>query len=375
MRKSITLPLSLLIAVFVAIGCFSGGLLPAGHARQLPANGAVQVQRATPTRVALTPTATTTRVWIPGIRKFGHFMPRHRMRGALRAHKPLRAGTIWPQPASLPNGYTAVVNSQVPIDGNDTLGDCGEAMVCHFDTVLQVQATGIPSTFDVAALETQYEQVSGGDNGLDEDEVTSQIWAAPTGIAGATPSGAVIYDHLDITTDPATVTGAIASQGGVCMAFSVPDKWINSFDPSNPNVVWDAPAIPNPMNGHFVPLVGTLANGNYVLLTWGGSVQITPAALQICQADLFTVFSPRAYNPRTGLDFAGRTYEANAIFWASMGGSASLPPSPFGPTPPAPPVPPVPPPSPTPAPLAAGTYTVSGTLTLTPATPTTAGGK
>ncbi len=300
-------------------------------------------------------TATTRRVWLPQARHFAHFVHRDKLR-----RKNLRAAAgAWPVP-TLPCGYTTVNNAIVPIDGNDKLGDCGEAMACHVDNVLTLRATGSASTFSQSAIEAQYMKVSGGDNGLDEQQVTEQIWAPPSGIAGASPPGAVLYDHLDLVTlDAPTVQGAIGSQGFVCMAFSVPDAWINSFDPDG-GAIWDAPAVPDPNNGHFVALVGVLANGNYILLTWGSWVELTPAGLQVCDAELFTGFSPRAFNPSTGIDFNGDTYASKAALWVSMGGN-TLPPSPF-PTP-------TPTPTPTPSPTPTPPPTPAPTPTPTPVPP------
>ena len=283
---------------------------------------------------------------------------RFRHRDDLRSKHPRRKAstTGWPA-ATLPVGWTTPGDGIIPIDGNDSLGDCGPCMAAHGDNVMTWRATGTASVMaDLNAFENQYESVSGGDNGTDEDEMTGQIWAPPTGIAGITPTTPVppvIYDHLDIPNDPAIIQSAIDNFGVVCMAFSVPDKWINEFD-DNDSTIWDAPATPNPMNGHFVPLLGTLANLSDLLATWGSTVEITEAGMQVCEASLFTVFSPRLFNPATGLAPNGMTYDQLAALWQSLGG-ATLPPSPFAvnPTPGPTPTPPTPtpaPPAPTPSP-------------------------
>lgn len=306
-------------------------------------------------------TATTNRVWLPKANRFAHFTPRHHMRR--RAMKSAKPEATWPT-TTLPVGYTSFDNSLVPIDDNDIYGICGPDMGVHADSILMLRARGAASTCNVSALLAQYLKVSGGDNGTDEQDMVGSIWGPPNGIAGVSPPGAVLLDHLDIPLDARTVQGAIANLGFVCMAFSCPDDWYQDFDPTKV-VVWDK-STPDPNQGHFVPLLGVLANGNYALSTWGGWVELTQAGLESCDAELFTGFTQRAFNPATWLDFAGRTYANRSAFWISMGGATPPPmpvPSPGPtPTPPAPtPTPPAPVPTPVPVPPVPVPSTTIGT--------------
>lgn len=293
-------------------------------------------------------TTTSHPVWIPGAGHHAYFTPRHTLR---RAGPYRMMSGEWPTP-TLPVGYTNVDNSIIPIDGNDRLGDCGPCMGAHIDNVLTFRAGGVASVMsDLNAFEWQYETISGGDNGTNEDQMVGPIWGAPNGIAGITPSGAVLEDHLNITTDPTTVQGAIAAMGFVCLAFSVPDRWINTFNSAGGSV-WDAPAIPDPMHGHYVALVGVDANGNYILLTWGSYALLTPAGMQVCQPELFTGWTNRMFNPQTGLAFDGQTFDQKAAVYKAAGGSPPANPFPQpapGPSPgPVPTPAPVPQPAPTP---------------------------
>lgn len=288
---------------------------------------------------------TTHPVWLPGAGHHAHFTPRHVLR-KMAPYK-MQSGQ-WPA-FNLPIGYTNVDNSIIPIDGNDRLGDCGPCMAAHIDNVLTFRAGGAASVMsDLNAFERQYEQVSGGDRGTNEDEMVGPIWGPPNGIAGITPTGAVLQDHLDISLDAASVQGAIAHMGFACLAFSVPDRWINNFEPSG-NTIWDAPAVPNPMHGHYVALVGVDEQGRYVLLTWGGSVRLTQAGMQCVQPELFTGWTNRMFNPQTGLSFDGMTAAQKAQVYMLAGGTPPVKPDPTpGPSPgPAPtPVPTPPPPTP-----------------------------
>jgi hypothetical protein len=289
-------------------------------------------------------TATTTRVWVPKAGHCAHFTPRpHMRRRTMRA-----ARAAWPAVA-LPAGYTDLNNAIIPIDGNDTLGICGPAMATHIDNTLTFRATGKASAVSsLTAFENQYLQVSGGDNGTDESMMTSEIWGGPNGLAGVTPPGAVLADHVDLPFSMPTIYSAIANMGFVCMSFNVPNAWINSFDPST-RVVWDKGVRGNPMNGHFVALVGVTASGNVIADTWGGSVEITPAGLAAAgvNPDFWTGWTNRMFSG-AGIAFDGQTFESKAAFYRSVGGNP--PPNPFGPSPAPSPTPTPTPPAPTPTP-------------------------
>jgi hypothetical protein len=336
--------------------------LAAGVLAQAPAARPAEVPNAVPTDIngglGRFPghrnfTATTNRVWLPKAGHFAHLIPRNQMKRCAAPHL-VRQGAAWPQPV-LPVGYTTVNDAIIPIDDNSSYGDCGWAMIAHADNVLTFRATGTASSItNMSAFINQYLTASGGDNGSDEPMVLS-AWAPPNGIAGIpgwqppagsniAPVNATAFDHLDIGNTVAELQGAIAAQGVVLMAFNVPNAWINSFD-QNGGAVWDGGVVGNPANGHFVPLVGVDAQGRYILLTWGSYVYVTQAGLEANGVDpeCFTVATARAYNPATGLDFAGRTWAANSTFWTGMGGQP-FPAWPYGMVNPVPPVnPPVPP--------------------------------
>jgi len=185
--------------------------------------------------------------------------------------------------------------------------------------------------------------VSGGDNGLDEGTLVP-AWEAP-GIQGVTTGGvASILDALDIDpTNAALVQSAMFLFGPTFFMLDVPLRWINNFDPAG-GAVWDAPANPDPMNGHGVCWTGTDLQGRYRLQTWGSYVWITPAGVARCDPSGFTVFSLRWFNA-AGYAPNGYHYTQLAAFWVAAGGKA-LPPSPFPQ-----PAPPTPTPTPTPTPI------------------------
>jgi hypothetical protein len=334
----------------------------------------------------MTVASSSHRVWLPKRGHFVHFHHRRTMRRRApqhlrRFHFPLRYYEHVPfgVPATtLPVDSTGNATVSCPMDGNDTYGDCGEAMAAHGDNIWtygQGQPGFTESSFTTAALVAQYEKVSGGDNGLDESEVVNDIWSV--GIAG-NPQ-AVIVDSLDIDiTNVPLVQFAIDQFYLACMGWDVPDAFIQEF---NTGTVWPDAMTPDPANGHYVPLAdiagpatvqsgysGSLS-GFYRLWTWGTWCWVSPAFVASVEpGQCFIAFSPRQFNPATGYDSKGRHITAQAALWQSCGGNPipaavinAFPP-PTGPTPTPTPVPtPTPTPIPTPTPVPVPTPTPTPT--------------
>ena len=267
---------------------------------------------------------------------------------------------------TLPVDGTNHMGVLVPMDGNDTLGDCGEAMSCHGDNILtygQGKPGWTESTFNLNALEQQYLKVSGGDNGLTESDVVHSIWGV--GIAGV--AAAKIVDAVDFDVTNVALTQFILDNFYLaCMAWSVPDDFLNGFDTGT---VWQSADTPDPANGHFTPITDVMGphdvvgqtnlNGFYRIITWGTWCYASPAFIASVQPECFTVLSPRQFNAQ-GFDSKGRHVSAQAALWVSvLGGNptiaaklvAMFPAAPPAPTPTPTPMPtPTPTPTPTPAP-------------------------
>jgi hypothetical protein len=305
-------------------------------------------------------------VALPKVGHNAHFVHRDMMRprhALKRFYAPYKQ--FAPPPTLLPVDSTGNATVSCPMDGNDTYGDCGEAMAAHGDNIFTFrQGQGTESTFTDAALVAQYEKVSGGDNGLDEEEVVNSIWKV--GIAGN--AAAVITDALDIdVTNVPLAQFAIDQFYLICMAWSVPDAFIQGFATGT---VWPNAGKPDPNNGHFVPLAdiggplavapggvgfgGTL-NGFYRLWTWGTWCWVSPAFVASVDPACFIVFSPRQFDPKTGLDSKGRHITTQAALWVECGG-APIPQAVIEAFPPI--SGPGPAPSPTPAPAPAAVFTI-----------------
>ncbi len=324
------------------------------------------------------PTSSTKAVWVnlkghPQKGFFARFTDRDTMKKracvkSARLPKDVPATTL---PVDCTNNNSVVC----PMDGNDQYGDCGFAMIAHSHGIY-TYAQG-KRTEDVIAespLVAQYLQMSGGDNGSDEQMLVGPGGAWIVGVAG--DKSAIVVDSLDIdVANTSLAQYAIDQFYTIQLAWSVPDAFLDSF---TPGATYDVPALPEPANGHYTPLTNIAANGNYTLYTWGAYCFVTPAFVAAVQPQCFIVFSPAQFDPKTGYDSHGRHITTQATVWQSIGGNPipasvinTFPP-PNGPSP----APPTPTPGPTPDGSATITLTAdqvqsiidqAGALTLTPA--------
>jgi hypothetical protein len=317
-----------------------------------------------PTTRPTPPAKTTKTVALPKAGFSAHFIHRDKMR---RTDK--EPGRVFKMPkvpdTPLPCDCTGNASVSCPMDGNDQFGDCGMAMAAHVDNILTfAQGTRTESTFAEADLVKQYLAISGGDNGMDETMVVGPGGVWLTGIAYN--AEAVVVDSLDVPGDAATIKYCIDQFYGVEMAWSVPDLFIQNWQPESSFL---SAMTPDASNGHYTPLSDIDADGNYRLWTWGSWSWVSDSFVQSVQPVFFVVFSARQFDPATGLDSKGRHITAQAALWQAAGGNAipdsvlsSFPPA-NGPTPvPVPGPGPAPVPVPVPVPTPAATITVGQDL-------------
>lgn len=264
-------------------------------------------------------------------------------RDAIRRGHPMRSiAPKGPLPtATLPiNWYQSF---DFPMLGNDQYGDCMYAAACHGDQTFTGN-NGKESAFDEATVISYYKKLSGGDNGLDEGQLVGE-WEK--GLCGE-PT-AKILDALDFDPTNDDLLNLIVQMfGGFIFMLDVPNKWISEFDGSG-DTIWDAPASPNPLNGHGVWINGVDTNGNKKIQTWGSSVWMTPEGLKSCDPSAFVVWSNNWFNAE-GKAPNGHTHDDLAALWVQLGGKQIPPFVPPGPDPNPNPIPPTPPPGPPPTP-------------------------
>jgi hypothetical protein len=278
-----------------------------------------------------TKTVATRKVWLP---KHGRWIHLHH-RDVLRRKKPMaKAALVAPAATTLPVDCTGNATVSCPMLGNDQYGDCGPVMCAHVDQI-RTYGRGQPGftemTVNQAALIAQYEQVSGGDNGTNEDILVgpSGIWT-PAGGGIANDPTAVVADHLDVdVTNVALAQYCIDQFYAVNMAWSVPDAFLQGFAQGT---VWAAAGIPDDNNGHYTPLAdiggpsdtadGVSLNGFYRIWTWGAWAWVSPAFVASVEPQSFVTFSALQFNKADGFDSHGRHVSDQADKWVALGGNA-----------------------------------------------------
>ena len=278
-------------------------------------------------------TASTHKKWLPKHGQWVHFTHRDTM----RRKKPMAKASLPKDqaavpPTTLPVDCTGNATVSCAMDGNDTLGICGLAMCDHIDNIRsfgQGKAGFSQVTANLAALEAQYEQVSGGDNGTDEDMLVgaSGVWTCASGGLAGDPK-AVVVDHLDVDVTDAALTQYCHDQFyGICMAWSVPDDFIQNFQQG---AVFADAGTPDPNNGHFTPLADVAGqstvdaidvNGFYRMWTWGAWCWVSPKFVASVDPQSFVTFSALQFNAQ-GFDSHGRHVSDQAAAWVAIGGNA-----------------------------------------------------
>lgn len=290
-------------------------------------------------------TASSHKKWLEKHGHWVHFTHRDRMRRkAEMAKAVLPAHLRAVPPTTLPVDCTGNATVSCPMDANDTLGICGPAMCDHVDGIRsygQGKAGFSEVHANLSALESQYEQVSGGDNGTDEDMLVGPngIWLS--GIAG--DASCVVVDHLDVDmTDAPLVQYCHDQFYSTCMAWSVPDRFLQEFQTG---ASFLSPMTPDPQNGHYTPLSDVDKDGNYRLWSWGTWCWVSPSFVGSVDPQSFVTFSPLQFQKASGYDSHGRHVSDQADKWVALGGNAAkvaavvamFPPKPApAPTPPGP---------------------------------------
>lgn len=280
--------------------------------------------------------------------RVGH--PTHRYRDYDGYHK-----VALPSPPPLPYDWTKGNSLAFPMDDNggpQGVGDCFVAAAEHQDNAWTGNI-GTQSVFQDAATLAWYTKLSGGDNGLNEQQIVSGWKAGLPGIAAAT-----ILDVLDIDpTNASLLQSGMWYWEGVQFQLAMPEAWANNFQTgyictSGHGIAADQ------ANGHAVYMSGILANGNVEFETWDTYGYFTAAGIALCDPSAFVCFSTRQFNSQ-GYDAKNRHISVMAPLWVQCGGNnvvlkaVSLYPPPVGPTP-----------VPTPAPVPVGGVLTPGNYSL-----------
>lgn len=172
--------------------------------------------------------------------------------------------------------------------GNDEWGDCADAGPCHQTMVVTAEGLGTPAPFSTASALENYTQTSGfdpnagpsGDNPTDQGTDIAKM-AAYWANTGFVDDKGVRHKVVAVTNlhpgDLREIAAATYLFQTVGLGFALPDSAQEQTQKGEPwSVVPDA----NIEGGHYVPLVGRRANGNFVGVTWGQLQEITPGFIR-----------------------------------------------------------------------------------------------
>lgn len=279
---------------------------------------------------------------IPAIKQNVVLVPREQLRRRPGARKMKSLAELLSDKAALPTppatfDWGQAGKTTFPILGNDRYGDCYYVAVAHaVQTWTAIK--GVEWQPDLQALINRYLKISGGDNGLSDQDIMPE-WIG--GIIG--PNGPhKILDEMTVSTrDDAAIGIAMWAFGGLVYTCALLNTWLRNPQPGQ---TWTNDGRPDQGAGHAMFLSGINAQGNYDCQTWGFAppIRLTPAGMRASDPELIVAFSIEHFDAQGVCKFTGLSYDAKAALWQQLGGDV-LPPSPFGPTPPAPPIPPAPP--------------------------------
>jgi hypothetical protein len=253
-----------------------------------------------------------------------------------------------PLKSVLKAGYTGVVPDVVayvpdatnlPMDGNDQLGDCTAAGAAHVETALSQFGQGtpvVPSLDDVIKFYSGSTGYVPGRPNTDQggDMQTVLKYWNQTGIAGHKIAAYFAVDPKDFD----EMRAALYLFGNLYIGFTCTQGFETAFDNGT---VFDVVRRDRALGGHCVAIHQITKNGNIKGSTWGGFFEMTPTAWSAWVDEPYAVASQewvKNNTTPTGLDYNA----ANAAFQQVAGK-----PGPFistGPVTPPPVDPPVDPP-------------------------------
>ena len=175
-------------------------------------------------------------------------------------------------------GHQGLIGSSWKMLGNDKYGDCVWAGAAH-ETMLWNKEANRTVSFSNPRVLKDYSAVTGfdpddpsTDNGTDMQVAAS--YRRKTGVADANGKRHKVIAYLALKPgDIDQLAIAMYLFGAVGIGIKFPDTAMDQFNAGKP---WDVVRGPPPKDGHYIPGVGRLANGNIVVVTWGKTQQMTP---------------------------------------------------------------------------------------------------
>lgn len=248
-------------------------------------------------------------------------------------------------------GHTELV-SDYGMLGNDQYGDCVWAGAAH-ETMLWTAEAGSFTAFSDKGVLSDYSAVTGftptdpnSDQGTDMEEAAK--YRRKTGVIDGKSKRHLVDAYLELpgvsargANSPALISSIAWSSyvfGALGIGIEFPNSAMDQFNAGEPwSVVKGSPI----EGGHYIPLVGRRANGNFVVVTWGALQEVTPEFLLAYVDEAVAYVSIESL--KSGKTLEGFDIAALEASLSALGGSTPFPSPTPQPTP-------VPTPTPTPAP-------------------------
>lgn len=193
-----------------------------------------------------------------------------------------------PRPPASGFGHYGLVR-QYPMYGNDQYGCCVESGAGHEHQSWVATGRGTVSFTDTNILEGMYGPVTGwtpddpdSDQGTDMELAAK--WRRKVGLPDSAGSRHKIAAYADLEVnkdgvlDRVAVSAYVFGAAGVGIEF--PAFAMDQFNRNGQHTVWDVARTNTKIEGgHYIPILGRDANGNFVLVTWGTVIRATPKFL------------------------------------------------------------------------------------------------
>jgi hypothetical protein len=166
--------------------------------------------------------------------------------------------------------------------GNDHYGDCVLAGAAH-ETMIWTSEVGDTSPFNDSCVLSDYAAITGfnqddpnSDQGTDMQAAAS--YRRKTGIIDATSKRHMVDAYVAPQVgDLNEILTAAYLFGAVGFGFQFPRSATAQFDAGKP---WSVVSGDPIEGGHYVPIVGRVANGNFLVVTWGRLQEMEPSFAQ-----------------------------------------------------------------------------------------------
>lgn len=210
-------------------------------------------------------------------------------------------------------GHQTEVPSGWGMLGNDTAGDCVWAGACH-EHMLWTAEAGCVAVFTQADAFAPYAAVTGfvvGDAATDKGtNVTDALaYRVASGIADANNKVHKLEAYAQLTPSSDAIAQGAWLFSAVGVGIQFPSYAMAQFNAGQP---WDVVRGGYIEGGHYVPIVGRLANGNLLCVTWGKLQEMTPSFLDKYCDEAYALFSPEFFvNGKSPEGFDAATLQAD----------------------------------------------------------------